>query len=72
MQLDNSIQFRLNEVSKVKKYFYVEIRERKTMSKALSKHIAAFDYFDKTLLVLSGASGSVSIASFVTVIGIEI
>ena len=39
------------------------------MSKRLSKYITSFDYFDKSLIVLSGASGSISIASFETVIG---
>ena len=37
------------------------------MSKRLSKYIASFYYFDKSLIVLSVTSGS--IASFVTVIG---
>ena len=36
------------------------------MSKRLSKYIASFD---KSLTVLSATSGSVSIASFATVIG---
>ena len=31
--------------------------------------IASFDYFDKSLIVLSATSGSISIASFATVIG---
>ena len=39
------------------------------MSKRLSKYIASFDYFDKSLLVLSAASGSICITSFFTVIG---
>ena len=39
------------------------------MSKRLSKYIAPFDYFDKSLTVLSLTTGSISIASFVTVIG---
>ena len=39
------------------------------MSKRLSKYIASFDYFDKSLIVLSVIAGSISIASFVTVIG---
>ena len=42
------------------------------MSKRLSKYIASFDYFDKSLIVLSTISGSISIASFATVIGIPI
>ena len=38
------------------------------MSKRLSKYIAAFDYIDKTLIVLSAASGGVSITSFASVV----
>ena len=39
------------------------------MSKRLSKYIASFNYIDKSLIVLSATSGSISIASFATVIG---
>ena len=39
------------------------------MSKNFSKYIASFEYFDKSLIVLSEATGSISIASFATVIG---
>ena len=39
------------------------------MSKRLSKCIASFDYIDNSLIVLSATSGSISIASFATVIG---
>ena len=39
------------------------------MSKNLSKYNASFEYFDKSLIVLSVATGSISIASFATVIG---
>ena len=39
------------------------------MSKRLSKYNASFDYFDKSLIVLSATSCSISIASFATVIG---
>ena len=39
------------------------------MSKRLSKYIASFDYFDKSLIVLSLTRGSISIAPFATVIG---
>ena len=37
------------------------------MSKNLSKYIASFEYFDKSLFVLSVATGSISTASFSTV-----
>ena len=45
-----------------------EIRERELISKSLSKYIASFDYFDKSLIVLSATSGSIYVASFGTVI----
>ena len=39
------------------------------MSKRLSKYIASFDYFDKSLIVLFIATVSISIVLFATVIG---
>ena len=39
------------------------------MSKSLSKYVSDFNYFDKTLIVLSATSGGVSIALFSTVFG---
>ena len=42
------------------------------MSKKLSKYIAAFDYFDKVLIVLSETSGGISIISFTTVAGVPV
>ena len=39
------------------------------MSKRLSKYIASFDYFDKSLIALFVTTGNTSIASFATVIG---
>ena len=69
MHLSNDQQFRLNKINEIKDYFIAEIKERELMSKRLSKYIASFDYFDKSLIVLSVATGSISIASFATVIG---
>ena len=66
--LDNQ-QFRLNKINEIKDYFIAEIKERELMSKRLSKYIASCDYFDNFLIVLSAASGSISISSFATVIG---
>ena len=65
----NEQQFRLNKINEIKDYFIAEIRERELMSKNLSKYIASFEYFDKSLIVLSVATGSISIASFATAIG---
>ena len=39
------------------------------MGKRCSKYIASFDYFDKSLIVLSVTTGSISIVSFANVIG---
>ena len=61
--LSDQTKFRL------KNYFNLEIQERKIMSEKLSKYIAAFDYIDKTLVVLSATSGGVSIISFASVTG---
>ena len=68
----NEQQFRLNKINEIKDYFVAEIKERELMSKRLSKYIASFDYFDKSLIALSAATGSISIASFTTVIGAPI
>ena len=65
-QLDNRMLLRFHKINKIKDYFMSEIHARDTMSKTLSKCITAFDYFDKSLLVLSVTSGGVSIASFTT------
>ena len=67
--LSNEQQFRLNKISEIKYYFLAEIRERELISKNISKYIASLDYFDKSLNVLSILSGSISIASFASVIG---
>ena len=62
----NDQDFRLNKINEIKDYFIEGIKERELMSKNLSKYIASFEYFDKSLIVLSVATGSISIA---TVIG---
>ena len=67
--ISNDQQFRLNKINEIKDYFIAEIKERELMSKRLSKYIASFDYFDKSLVVLSVVTGSISIASLATVIG---
>ena len=66
--ISNDQQFRLNKINEIKDYFIAEIRERELMSKNLSKYIASFEYLDKSLIVLSVATGSISIASFATAI----
>ena len=68
--LNDQQQVRLNKINEAKDYFIDEIKERELMSKRFSKYI---DFFFisllKSLIALSATSGSVSIASFATVIG---
>ena len=67
--ISNDQQFRLNKINEIKDYFIAEVKERQLMSNNLSKYISSFDYLDKSSIVLSVATGSISVASFVTVIG---
>ena len=54
---------------KLQMNFVAEIKERELMSKRLSKYIDFFDYFDKSLIVLSIVTSSISFAWFATVTG---
>ena len=65
-------QYRLNKINEINYYFVPEVKERELMRKRLSKYIVSFDYFDKSLIVLSVATGSILIASFATAIGAPI
>ena len=70
LSLNDQAKFRLNEISKIKDYFEFEIRGREAVIKKLIIYDAALDYTDKTLIVLSAASGGISIIYFINVIGI--
>ena len=70
--LNDPQQFRLNKINEIKDYFVAEVKERESMIKRLSKCIASFDSFDKSLHVLYGTSGSISIVSFATVTGVPV
>ena len=67
--LSEQTKFRLDELSKIEKFFIAEINQRKSCSKKLSKYVAAFDYIDPALIVLSATNGGVSIISFTSIAG---
>ena len=67
--VSNDQQFKLNKINETKDYFLAEVRERELISKNPSEYIASLDYFDKSSNVLAILSGSISIASFASVIG---
>ena len=69
INLSEQTKFRLSEIIGIENYFYQEINQRKSCSKKLSKYVAAFDYIDKILIVLSATTGGVSICSFTSVVG---
>ena len=64
----NDQQFRLNKIDEIKDYFIAEIKKREIMCKNHSKYIASFEYFDKSLIVLSVAAVSISVASIATLV----
>ena len=70
--LNDSTKFRLDETNKIKDYLNAEIKERKDIVKKNSKYIVAFDYADKLFITLSASFGTLSIASYATVIGIAV
>ena len=67
--LTGQTKYRLNEITKIEDYFNQEINQRKLCSKKLSKYVAAFDYIDEVLIVLSATSGGVCIISSASVAG---
>ena len=61
-----------SEIIGIENYFYQEINQRKSCSKNLNKYVAAFDYIEKNLIVLSAASSGVSIISFTSIAGASV
>ena len=64
--LSEQTKFRIDEISKIKNYLIEEINQRKSCTKKWNKYITAFGYIDQALIVLTAASGEVSIISFTT------
>ena len=57
------------EIKNIENYFINEINERESYSKKLSRYVTIFDYIDQILIILSAATGGISIISFTTAIG---
>ena len=62
-------KYRLDEINKIRDYFNNEINERNDIIKKLSKYIVSFDYLDKIFIALSASFGTLSIASYASVVG---
>ena len=48
------------------------MNERKDIIKKLNKYIVSFDYLDKIFITLSASFGTLSIASYASVVGIPV
>ena len=70
LELNDLTKDRLDEINKIKDYLNSEIKERKDIIKKISKYIVAFDYADNVLITLSASFGTLSIASYATIVGI--
>ena len=67
---DAANKYRLDEINKIRDYFNNEFKERKDIIKKLNKYLVSFDYLDTTFITLSASLGTVSIASYASVVGI--
>ena len=71
-ELKDLTKYRLDEINEIKDYFNAEIKERKYIVKKISKYTVAFDYADKRFITLSASFGTLSIASYATIVGIPV
>ena len=67
---DTANKYRLDEINKIRDYFNNEIKERKDIIEKLNKYLVSFDYLDKIFVTLSASFGTLSIASYASVVGI--
>ena len=70
IELRDVNKYRLVEINKIRYYFNHEIKERKDIIKKLNKYLVSFDYLDKIFITLSASFGTLSIASYNSVVGI--
>ena len=69
IELTRVNKYRLDEINKIRDYFNNEIKERKNIIKKLNKYLVSFDYLDKIFIALSASFGTLSIASYASVVG---
>ena len=70
IELADVNKYRLDEINKIRDYFNNKIKERKDIIKKLNKYLVSFDYLEKIFITLSASIGTLSIASYASVVGI--
>ena len=69
IELTTVNKYRLDQINKIRDYFNNEVKERKDIIKKLNKYLVSFDYLDKIFIALSASFGTLSIASYASVVG---
>ena len=69
IELTDVNKYRLDKINKIRDYFNNEIKERKDIIKKLNRYLVSFDYLDKIFITLSASFGTLSIASYDSVVG---
>ena len=69
IELADVNKYRIDKINKIRDYFNNEIKERKNVIKKLNKYLVSFDYLDKKFITLSASFGTLSIASYASVVG---
>ena len=72
IELTDKNKYRLDEINKIGDYFNNEIKERKDVMEKLNKYSVSFDYLDKIFITLSASFGTLSIASYASVVDIPV
>ena len=71
IELTDVNKYRLHEINKIRDYFNNGVKERKDIIKKLNKYLVSFDYLDKIFITLSASFGTLSIASYASVVVIS-
>ena len=66
---DTANKYRLDKIYKIRVYFSNEIKERKNIIKKLNKYLVSFHYLGKIFIALSALFGTLSIASYASIVG---
>ena len=66
---DTANKYRLDEINKIRDYFNNESKEGKDTIEKLNTFLVSFDYLDKICIALSASFGTLSIASYSSVVG---